>query len=114
MGAVSGLMLFNCIANVAVDQSGSGLGGYLGGGDPAGECFKPLVENKLHRVGIFQQDLEHPRSVWELDHLVDLHARVQLLNLGLKLRFRVFSHKSLDLADKNRLPSEEVRWGEGS
>ena len=45
VGAVFGLMLFNCIANVAIDQTGSGLRGYLGGGDPAGERFKPLVKN---------------------------------------------------------------------
>ena len=64
-------------------------------------------------MGVLQQDLEHLRSVRDLDHLVDPHARVQLLNLGFKLRFRVFPHESLDLADKNRLPSEEVRWGDG-
>ena len=55
-------------------------------------------------------NLEHPRSVRDLDHLVDPHARVQLMNLSFKLRFRVFSHESLDLADK----SEEVSGGEGS
>ena len=60
-------------------------------------------------MGVLQQDLEHLRSVRDLDHLDDPHAGVQLLNLGLKLRFRVFPHKGLDLADKNSLPSEEIR-----
>ena len=54
-------MLLNCIAIEVVDQVGSGLGGDLGRGDLAGKCFKPLVGNSFHRVGIFQQDLEHPR-----------------------------------------------------
>ena len=85
MRAVSGGMLLDCVAIEAVDQLGSGLGGYLGGGDPAEKCFKPLAENSLHRVGIFQQDLEHPRLVRHFGHLIDPHARVQLLNLGLKL-----------------------------
>ena len=34
------------------------------------------MENSLHRVGISQQDLENPRSVGDLGHLVDLYARV--------------------------------------
>ena len=76
MGAVSGRMLFNCVAIEAVDQLGSGLGGYLGGGDPAVECFKPLLENNFHKLGIFQQDLEYPRPARDFDHLVDLHVRV--------------------------------------
>ena len=70
--AVSGRMHLGCIA---IDQLGSGLIGYLGGGNPARKCFKPLVEKSLHGVGIFQQDFEHPRSVGDLGHLVDLYAR---------------------------------------
>ena len=78
-------MLLDCVAIEAVDWLGLGLRGYLGEGDPAGKCFKPLAENSLHRVRIFQQDLEHPRSVRDFGHLIDPHARVQLLNLSLKL-----------------------------
>ena len=54
-----GYVLCDCAAIEAVDQLGSGLEGDLGRGDPAGKFFKPLLENSLHRVGIFQQDLEH-------------------------------------------------------
>ena len=71
------------------------------------------MENSLHRVGIFQQNLEHPRSVRDLGHLIDPHARVLLLNLSPNLRFSVFSHVRLDLAEKNRLRSEEIKEREG-
>ena len=54
VGIVFAQMLFNCIAIKAIDQLGSGFGGNLGRRDPAGECFKPSVENSLHRVGILQ------------------------------------------------------------
>ena len=62
--------LVNYVAIEAVDQLGLGLGGELGRGDPAGKCFKHLVDNSLHRVGIFQQHLEHPRPVRDFRHLV--------------------------------------------
>ena len=94
VGTVFGHMLFDFIAIEAVDQLGSGFERDLGGADPAGECFKPLLENSLHRVGIRQQDLEHPRPIRDFGQLVDLYARFELLNLGLYLRFRVFPYEN--------------------
>ena len=83
--------------------------GNLGKRDPAGECFKPVMENSLRRVGILYQDLEHPRPVRDFGHLVDFHARVELLNISLKIRFSALSHERFDLADKNSLRGEEIR-----
>ena len=82
VGALPGQVFFNRVAIEAVDQDSAGFAGNLGRGDPAGKCFKPLLENNLHGVGIGQQDLEHPRSVRDLDHLVDFYAGVEQLNLS--------------------------------
>ena len=73
VGTLFGYMLFDCVAIEAVDL-GSGFGDVLGRRDPAGEYIKPIVENSLHRVGIRQQDIEHPCPIRDFGHPVDFHA----------------------------------------
>ena len=74
VGVIFGQVLFNCVAIKSVDQPGSGSRVNLGRGYSEGECFKPLVEDSLHRMGIVQQDLEHPRPVRDFGHLIDIQA----------------------------------------